>query len=50
MPAAVATEGAGDTAATRPRCASRYKDLWAEAYVAYLNLLNQAKTTKEAEQ
>jgi hypothetical protein len=27
-----------------------YKDLWAEGYGAYLKVLNQAKTTKEAEQ
>ena len=27
-----------------------YEDLWVEGYGACLNLLNQAKTTKEAEQ
>jgi hypothetical protein len=27
-----------------------YKDLWAEGYGAIPELLNQAKTTKEAEQ
>ena len=27
-----------------------YKDLWAEGYGAHRELLNQAKTTKEAEQ
>ena len=27
-----------------------YKDLWAEGYGAYLKVLNQAKTIKEAEQ